>query len=216
MIYLYYLLAAGVILLISQRPEILILGIAAVAIYYYKDRLAPKHTQENKPDVDVWIQYNKLVKDKRIFNKNNVSIYKGPTTLKYILMQKDMKGIMEDLAFILKFHPDILINVLILLENFFKIHYNVMIHKYDACSYIPVLIDIESEVLNTLSMFVFNLPNMSTTIDIENIDSFMEVKIRDIQSLTQKYMTILKHKFKCHHKFDFKDNDYTLDKHMMF
>lgn len=210
MIYLYYILAAGIVILISNRPETLILGIVAAALFYYKD------TNIKKQKPDVWIQYNKLVKDKMIFNKNNVSIYKGPSTLKYILMHKDMKGIMEDLSFILKFNPDILIDVLILTENFFKIHYNVMIQKYDACSYIPVLRDIETEILNTLSMFVFNLPDISTTIDIENIDTFMERKIRDIQSLTQKYMTILKHKFKCHHKFDFKDNDYTLDKHMIF
>ena len=210
MIYLYYILAAGIVILMSNRPEALILGIAAAALYYYKD------TNIKKQKPDVWIQYNKLVKDKRIFNKNNVSIYKGPSTLKYILMHKDMKGIMEDLSFILQFNPDILINVLILTENFFKIHYNVMIQKYDACSYIPILRDIENEILNTLSMLVFDLPDISTTIDIENIDTFMQIKIRDIQSLTQKYMTILKHKFKCHHRFDFKDNDYTLEKHMIF
>ena len=207
----YYSIVIVMLFLLANKPSLIILGLCIMGGFWY---LRSKNRKGDSSGV-IWKKYNELTKDKIIFSKNTVNIYKGTSSLKYILMHEGMKSIIEDLDFILKFNPDIIIDIIILLEYFYKIHYNVMIEKYDACSYIPILQDIRNEVVNTFSTFVFNLPDISTTIDIPDIDSFMNTKLREIQSLLQKQLSIIKNKFGCSYKFEFNEYDHAMDKHML-
>lgn len=213
---IYYPIVIFIIFMVSYKPSLMIFGLCMFALITFKQKYEKLNTNKHVKNTDsIWKTYNSLVKDKLVFSKNTVNIYKGTSNLKYIMMHEDIKGIMEDLEFILKFQPDIIIDILILLEYFYKIHYNVMIEKYEPCSYVPILRDLEKEIINIFSTFVYNLPDISTTIAIGNIDEFMLVKLRDIQSILQRYMNILKNKFKCYHKFEFNEYDYTMDKHML-
>ena len=212
---IYYPIIMFIAFMISYKPSFIIFGLCMLGLFTIKQKYITNGQKNAKPSDSIWMKYNNMVKDKLVFSKNTVNIYKGTGSLKYILMHDDVKGIMEDLEFILKFQPDIIADILVLLEYFFKIHYNVMIEKYEPCSYVPILRDLEKEIINIFSTFVYNLPDVSTTIDIDNIDDFMSLKLRDLQSLIHRYITILKNKFKCYNKFDFNEYDYTMDKHML-
>lgn len=207
----YYSIFIVMLFILANKPSLIILGLCVFGGFWY---LKNKNRKGNSSDV-IWKKYNELTRNKIIFSKNTVNIYKGTSSLKYIFMHEDMKYILEDLDFILKFNPDIIIDIIILLEYFYKIHYNVMIEKYDACSYIPILQDIRNEVINIFSTFVFNLPDVSTTIDIPNIDEFMNTKLIEIKSLLQKQFIIIKNKFGCNYKFEFNEYDHTMDKNML-
>lgn len=198
--------------IIAGKPSLVILGLLLMGgMWYIKNNKSKPGSSSNA----LWKKLNEMTKDKIIFSKNTVNIYKGTSSLKYILMHDNMTAIIEDLDFILKFNPDIILDIIILLEYFYKIHYNIMIEKYDACSYIPILQDIRNEVINIFSSFVFNLPDVSTTINIDDIDTFMNTKLKEIQSLLEKQLMIVKHKFDCNYKFDFNEYDTSMDKHML-
>lgn len=153
------------------------------------------------PD-NFWVICERLAAGKQVRNDTAFIVYKGPPRLKYVHMNQDFVDVMEDLGWLLKYQPDVLIEVLIYAEYFFKYHYNVLIGKYDACTYIPIMRDLSRLILNTMSCGVFSLPKVSKIVDIKDIDRFMFTKRKDIHAILTKYMTILRHKFKCAEMFD--------------
>lgn len=144
----------------------------------------------------LWKEYEKMVYEKPVFSGRMFYIHKGPRSIKYILMHDDARGLVEDLDFIRKYNPEILANIIIYLEHFFKVHYNVMIEKYDPCTYTHILQDLVKQCISTVSSAAFSLPKVSTIIDIPDIDEYMEKKTRQLQAIMESYMEVLKHKYR--------------------
>lgn len=170
--------------------------------YFLSSRVRKTRMEQVKHPNNFWKTCEALAKGKQVFNDTAFPVYKGPLVLKYVRMNQDFVDVVEDLGWLLKYQPDPLVDMLIYAEYFFKFHYNVVIGKYDACTYIPIMKDLQRLILNTLSIGVFSLPTISTIVDIKDIDGFMFDKRKDIHAILTKYMTILRHKFKCAELFE--------------
>lgn len=169
-------------------------------------------------DKGKWKEYASLIKDKPVVNNTLYGIHKGPREIKYIPMHKDITYLIEQLDFTRKYQPDLLLDVIIYLEYFFKIHYNVLIGKYNVCQNISVLRDIKRQVMSILSTFVFNLPDKSTIVDITDIDAFMQQRIRDMMAILNRYITMIKNKYEkqCMDVLDVAEYDAYTNNHNMF
>lgn len=188
---------------------LVILGI--LLIYYFTIVKKQNYNETKKVSSDIkWKKFNELTKNKVVYSNAVYNIHKGPDRLKYIFMHQNLKLVIEDLDFIMKYQQDLFLDIIIYIEYFLKIHYNILIGKYDPCTYIPILKDIQKHVVILLSTTIFNLPNTSTIIDIPNLDQFIERKTMDIKAILGKYMTILKHKYykQCSHQFNLIEYDH--------
>jgi hypothetical protein len=110
---------------------------------YWKTEDAKDMEKESKR---IWANYSELIKDKQVLNNHIFSVHKAPKQLKYIHMHKDLKERLEDLKFVSKYEPNLLLDIIIYMEHFLKIHFNVMINKYDLDLYLPLLYDIKDVV----------------------------------------------------------------------
>jgi len=123
-------------------------------------------------------------------------IHKTPRNLKYIKKNDDIKQIIYDIKFLKIYDQALYEKIVSYLEYFLKVHYKVMLGKYDFELNFQILKDIRIEILNSMKTIYFNIPNISTIIDIKNMDNYIEQRIIKIQSITMKYLKIAYHKYK--------------------
>lgn len=186
-----------VILSLNMRVLVLFLITLFISFSIFKSYRRTKDNQiKRKSSSSIWKQYEEMCKDKLVVNDDIFHVYKGPSTLKYLKRVDGIREICEELNFLTFYEVDMLLDVLIYLDFFFKIHYKTMLGKYDSCTYIPILIDIQKLIINNLAMFVFNIPITSKIVD-KNLDKFMNTKIQQIQSITSRYINIITKKYNC-------------------
>jgi hypothetical protein len=142
-------------------------------------------------------------------------IHKTPRNLKFIKKTDEYKNVLYDIKFIQIYDRALFNKLVTYIEYFLKVHYKVMLGYYNFKLYYQVLRDIRSEILNIMKTSYFNLPNVSTIINIPDINVYMEEKIKIVQAITYRYMKIVCQKhdkaFKPPNEYDIaKDNKYAL------
>lgn len=151
----------------------------------------------------LWKKVEEKVKGRHVYNQNIYKVYKGGHKLSYIVKTPTLRHLLEDLSFLMTYHIDVYLDIVIYVEQFLRIHFNVLIGKYDISTHYDIIRDIRQQILYLMSTCVFNLPNTSTIYDIQpNVDEFMVSKTRDMNAILSKYVTVLKHKLKVYHSED--------------
>lgn len=189
-----------------------------LVIYHIIKYIIP-HFTECTPFVrrnSFWSDIEKAVQGRQVLNSNMYPIHKGPNRLRYITSSTDIKGILEDLAFILKYDKDMFYDIVIYTEYFLKFHLNVMLGKYDPCTYIEIIRDIYRSILNILSSCTFNIPKRSTIVDIPNLDDYMIQKTRDLQAVLSKHIYVLRHKYPRCKNDNVSPHDISFSEHMVY
>lgn len=148
-------------------------------------------------NVDQFIETmaSRLNDDSEVAESTIFYIHKNPRSLKYLKQTDDFKKIIHDLKFVNVYDKSSYSKLISYVEYFLKIHYKVMIGKYEYDSYFPVMKDIRNEILNIMKAIHFNIPNISRIIDIKNIDEFLDSRIVAMQSKTYRYIKVLQHKY---------------------
>lgn len=123
-------------------------------------------------------------------------IHKPLKSIAFIKGNSEVREILYELRFMNTYDKETYIDFVICFEYFLKVHYNVMIGKYDAASNFSVLRDIKHELLNTLQSVHFKIPNISQVFDSSNLDKDLKRAIFRVQALTFRYMRVLYNKFR--------------------
>ena len=123
-------------------------------------------------------------------------IHKPLKTLRFIKSNNDICQILYDLRFMLNYDKENFIDLTVYIEYFLKIHFNVMIGKYEPTTNVNILKDIRVECLNLLHSTHFNIPNISTTFDSKDLDRNLKSAILKFQALSFRYMKVVYKKYK--------------------
>lgn len=123
-------------------------------------------------------------------------IHKPLQSLSFIKDNDEASEIVYELRFMNAYDEQSYIDMIVWIEYFLKIHYNIMIGKYDTVSYVSILKDIRYELLNTLQTTHFNIPNLSTMFDAKNLDDNLKQAILRIQAMTYRYLNIIFNKYR--------------------
>ena len=166
----------------------LIIFLYFLNLYDFQDRIGNKDF--NNKD-DVILEYTENFIDKEldkidtandfILDSNDIyPIYKRPK--KFLFIKKDdyLKKIIYDLRFIKKYDKGDYIKLIILIENFLKIYYNLIIDRYDI-DYVDVLLDVRKEILNVMYNFKVDAPQYNRK------QEYIHNKIQDCIVKVQSY-----------------------------
>lgn len=152
------------------------------------------------------------IKDTNLYvdSLNIFPIYKNPN--KFIFIKKDqyLQEIIHNLKFINSYDGGDYIKLIILIENFLKIYYNIIIDRYDK-DYIDVLQDTRKEIINIMYNFKVDSPMYDNK--GRYLHKIIDKNLIKLQSYTYKKMKNLNKKFpkynpknpKPIHKDDMKD-----------
>jgi hypothetical protein len=169
--------------------------VVSYIIYNWQHEEQKNHMQ----DLDTYINYlEQLVlthNTPEMIVELVYKIHKPLKTLRFIRQNKEVRETLYMLRFLLIYDKEDFIDLIICLEYFFKIHYNILIEKYDITTYFAMLKDIRSELINALHSTYFNIPNISKTFDVPNLENELDIGIKRIQAVTYRYMKILYHKY---------------------
>lgn len=123
-------------------------------------------------------------------------LHKPIKNLRFVKSNEEASNIVQYLRFLQIYDNEMYLDFIIYLEFFLKIHFNVMIEKYDIKTNYVILQDLRHELLNTLQSYHFNIPTYSTTFDDSNLDERLCIAIAKLQAMTYRYMKILHKKYK--------------------
>lgn len=172
--------------------------IFAILIVLYSLYSKKKEEEETKTanivsymdNIEKTLDHDYEVPENKIF-----AIHKTPRNIKYLKRTEDLRQIVYDIKFLEIYDEALYEKIISYIEYFLKIHYKVMLGKYEFELYFPVLKDTRNEILNSMKTIYFNIPNISTILYIKNMDVYVDERIIKMQSITYKYMKALYHKY---------------------
>lgn len=133
-------------------------------------------------------------------------IQKKPKSFRYLTLHDDIIQITNKLTFLRTFDNYAYENLLVLLENFFRIYYNVLVEDYDCRTSYPVLKDLRLEILNNVTEFYLNVPQFSNNVK-GNIYEILDINLNKIRAITFRCLKIVSHQAKKLHNVDLMYND---------
>jgi hypothetical protein len=123
-------------------------------------------------------------------------LHKPIKNLRFVKNNQEASNVVYYLRFLQIYDNEMFLDFIIYLEFFLKIHFNVMIEKYDIKTNYSILQDMRYELLNTLQSYHFNIPNHSSTFDSGDLDERLRVATAKLQAMTYRYMKIIQKKYK--------------------
>lgn len=145
---------------------------------------------------NIWTYYDNLISGKVVNSSpHTFRQTKAPKRLVYIHRHPNLVYVMEDMYVFRNYQSEILADMLILLEHFCKVHYNVMLGKYDVSTNVQVLIDMKHAIVRLFDDFIFNLPSISTVLYIQDIDQYVEERKTHVHGVLNRFLQILRNKY---------------------
>lgn len=126
-------------------------------------------------------------------NANIYKIFKKPKKFTFLKKDKFLEEVLYELKFIEKYDKADFFRMLILMNDFLKIYYNIIIDKYDHTN-LDILVDIRLELLNTMYNFMVDSPmysrNKKKRHDIQIYNNLVKVQsytYKKLKNLNKKY-----------------------------
>jgi len=175
-----------------------VLFFLAFVAYIYSVHRSKQHETDMKETntAKIWFYYTHLVKNKHVLSSRNIYKYQyPPKSLQYIERNITVKSVFEKLYPIRVFDEHLIGEIIILVEHFLRTHYKVVIGKYDPQLFIQHLEDIAEEVDVLFQRFVYNIPNVSSLFDIEDLDMYVHEQHKIMMNLLQRHIRIVRNKY---------------------
>ena len=122
-------------------------------------------------------------------------LHKPLKSLRFIKNNNEATQLVYYLRFLMIYDREGYLDFIIYLEYFLKLHFNIMIGKYDVQTNFIILKDVRYELLNALQTSTFNIPNVSKVFDSKNLDERIRIAIIKLQALTYRYVKIIYKKY---------------------
>lgn len=190
-----------VVLFLRRDPGttfLTVVGCVILSVWYLKAKAIESVTIDNKADFFDSIQ-GAIAKME--FAEGDVySVHKGPRRILYLRDDTAdvLSGMLYDMRFVMAYDAPLFYRVVILTEQFLKIHYNVMLGRYDPALMMPVMHDIRATACNHVHGFIFTLPRTSTIVAVpgDDVDVVMASHLRTFRGETARLMKVVKHRFR--------------------
>lgn len=168
-----------------------------VCIFSYIHIKSIKQKQKDNANIITFIDSleKRMVKSDAILLKNVYMIHKVPKTLKYIRMHDVFMTLIYDMRYLEKYDKSNYFYIVYLCEYFLKLHYNIILEKYDIHTFYSIIVDVRKEILNIIHSTVFNVPRYSSIVSNINMETFIQQMRFKMQYLTQRYLNIIHAKY---------------------
>lgn len=177
----------------SERAFLFVLF--AVIAYAYYSRVMQSAIKKNTVQSFLDSVEKDLSGDLEIPLNNVFYVHKTPRSLKYLRRHRELCEVAYDLKFVRIYDRASFDKMISYIEYFLKVHYKIMLGYYEFRLFESTLRDIRIEILNTMKTFYFNLPTVSTIVNISDIDDYVEKRIRRVQAILYKFLKIAHRKY---------------------
>lgn len=193
----------------AYRTFFITIILCAVIWLTYKNNNV--NAQKTRQVAQVFDELENDIADIEFVTKNNVQFHKSPKTLKYVKMEPRVMALVNMLYKLKVYDKKAIIMIVIKLEYFMKMHYNVMIGKYDVAVWYNQLLDLKNDIINDLHAMCYTVPKVSKVIHVPrgDVEAYLEKVQLMMHSLLASYIKIIKRKYRAIHA----DAPYAFDTH---
>ena len=179
------------ITIIKFQKKALFFTLVIVAIVYilYIRNVEKEKKEMNNISTFISNVENDLVHESEIPEDKVFSVHKTPKNINFIKKFPDFQNILYELRYLKKYDKPLYDKIVTYLEYFLRMHYKIMIGKYDFALSYQSIKDVRNELLNTLKTIPYNVPEMSS----------FEKNTELIRSITFNYIRTLFHKYPVQH-----------------
>ena len=210
-IFISFILMFTIVFITRDLPRRFFILVAAgvIGYIYYQQK---QKTTKKKQTLEAFLDTieKELGDDHELPTDKVFTMHKTPRNLKFVKRHSEIKQLLFDLKFLQVYDKALYHRIVSYIEYFLKIHFKVMIGKYEVKLYLPMLKDLRLEILNAMKSMVFSTPHVSTIIDIPDLDVYISKKTKIMQAITYKFIKLICHK----HHLPFKppyEDDYVRD-----
>jgi len=156
----YYIIIVIIFFILSKINTERLLAIIIVGfIYYYITYV----TTEQKRIYEASKTRSKLnlkndVKDKKEINTNNFYVKEISTSLKYLLKNGDMIALIQNVQFVKRFDKTRYIKIITNMDKLMKVYIYILANRYDLNTYLPIFVDLRTDILEIFYSFIFVIP----------------------------------------------------------
>ena len=169
---IFFIIIAFVYNIIVYRSKNIVVVMFLILLYfvYLYDIFGKLNNKELKNKKDLITEHTTKFIDNEIKthsngnhfidNLNIYPIYNKPKNFIFLKHDKFLENILYDLRYIEQYDKGDYFKLIILIENFLKIYYNLIIDRYDI-DYVDILLDTRKEILNIMYNFKVDAPMFS-------------------------------------------------------
>lgn len=164
------------------------------------------YSKTSSDQVDLWKKLEPLLLERPVTMAHMLyGQLKQRRKLRYIKRDKRFYDIIQNLWKFRMYNTDAIVNIVLLLEHFLKIHFNVVLQIYDTSLYVPVMLDIRDDIMALLDDIDFCIPEVSRIHQIDDIPRYLYDIKKSLAFVLSQYLKVVKNKFlKTHsHLFTF-------------
>lgn len=125
----------------------------------------------NKPNIlkEKALQRKKIESIIEKFDINEVAtnvydVFKLPKRFKYLFIKSDILDNLIELRFVMRFNKEVYMKIYIIMEQFLKLFYNSIVHRYDKSMSLDTMKQLYEELKSLKSVLKMNVPIVSNTI----------------------------------------------------
>jgi|TARA_B100000497_G_scaffold11017_1_gene12434 hypothetical protein len=204
---LVFIIVAFVYNIIVYRSKNVVLIMFLILLYfiYLYDIFGKLNNKELKNKEELINEHTTKIIDKEIKTHNNDNhyidnlniypIYNKPKKFIFLKNDKFLEKILYNLRFIEPYDTGDYLKLTILIENFLKIYYNLIIDRYDI-DYVDILLDTRKEILNIMYNFKVDAPMFSKKgkrldeVIHKNLLKTQAYTYKKIKNINKKYPTL--------------------------
>jgi|TARA_B110000259_G_C14016023_1_gene401340 hypothetical protein len=201
---IFFIIIAFVYNIIVYRSKNIVVVMFLILLYfvYLYDIFGKLNNKELKNKKDLITEHTTKFIDNEIKthsngnhfidNLNIYPIYNKPKNFIFLKHDKFLENILYDLRYIEQYDKGDYFKLIILIENFLKIYYNLIIDRYDI-DYVDILLDTRKEILNIMYNFKVDAPMFSKK--GKRLDDLIHKNLLKTQSYTYKKIKNINKKY---------------------
>jgi Ca2+/Na+ antiporter len=201
---IFFIIIAFVYNIIVYRSKNIVVVMFLILLYfvYLYDIFGKLNNKELKNKKDLITEHTTKFIDNEIKthsngnhfidNLNIYPIYNKPKKFIFLKHDKFLENILYDLRYIEQYDKGDYFKLIILIENFLKIYYNLIIDRYDV-DYVDILLDTRKEILNIMYNFKVDAPMFSKK--GKRLDDLIHKNLLKTQSYTYKKIKNINKKY---------------------
>lgn len=124
------------------------------------------------------------------------NVHEPLKNINHIKANEEVCQILYDLRFLLTYDRENFLDIVVLLEHFFKLHFNLMLYKANPLTYTQILQDLKTEILNMLHSCHYNIPTQSMIFYNKNLLNEMQNSTLHLLAIMSRYVHIVFKKYR--------------------
>lgn len=193
MIYLLLVIAFLFYILVQLNIERLLAILILIFVFYYAyTNMEMQRQLQEKSSNNVKTNITNDISDRKELLTDNYYIKKGTKDIRFLLKNNVLISVIKNINFVKKYNKSKYSNIIILMNKLMKVYVYILADRYDINTYLPVFVDLKTDILEIFYSLVFIIPEHIDDAYNVNPHNEIQISINNFLKETSRMLNIIK------------------------